>query len=498
MNIKKLLSCALLGLPMLALARPASPEVMTMTNPDGSIVSFRLHGNEDFNFCTDPDYTTILERNAEGYLKPAFRNGRMLTTNIADLNLLRSESLPLIQQRTEAINRMAQLDKDGRSTYTTVGEVPGLVILIEYADTPFTCEDPLDQFTRLCNEPGYSDYGSVGSARDYYIDASNGLFRPTFDVYGPVKLSHPRAFYTRYGTDEYDEKNANAYFGYAIQEAVKSLESTVDFKKYDVDDNGVIDNIFFFFSGRGQNDTFDRSCIWPHQADFLRYTVDPQWGGIGLDPLVVDGVTVRTYACSCELNSNPKIPSDPWIDGIGAFVHEYGHVLGLPDVYDVLNTGTDTPGAFDVMDTGSYNLLSARPPMFSAYEKWLCNWLEFDEAVNNTKYTLPSISTGKDAKAVRIRTLKPGGKPSNEYFIFESRTAEGWDTSLSQNGILIWHINYDQKLWEENRVNVNKMANIRIVRPEQDNRTFVVWPGDDNAYTYLTPETPDFKLTPYK
>ncbi|MDE5552650.1 MAG: hypothetical protein K2I91_05550, partial [Muribaculaceae bacterium] len=179
-------------------------------------------------------------------------------------------------------------------------------------------------------------------------------------------------------------------------------------------------------------------------------------------------------------------------------VHEYGHLLGLPDVYDVLNTGNDTPREFDVMDTGSYNLLSARPPMFSAYEKWLCNWLEFDEAVANTKYTLPSISTGKDAKAVRIRTLKPGGKPSNEYFIFESRTAEGWDTSLSQNGILIWHINYDQTLWETNRVNVNKMANIRIVRPEQDNRTFVVWPGDDNAYTYLTPETPDFKLTPYK
>ncbi|MDE5773314.1 MAG: T9SS type A sorting domain-containing protein, partial [Muribaculaceae bacterium] len=74
----------------------------------------------------------------------------------------------------------------------------------------------------------------------------------------------------------------------------------------------------------------------------------------------------------------------------------------------------------------------------------------------------------------------------------------GWDESLSQDGLLIWHVNYDADAWVNNVVNVNGMSNVDIVRPDKKNRDIVVWPGDEGKYTYLTPETPDFTLTPYK
>lgn len=499
MNIKKFFSCALLGLPLLVSARPATTEVITQTNPDGSVVSFRLHGNEQFSYYTDVDGVNILEFDNKGYLAPAIRNGRVMTTSMSDINLLRAEKIPVSQPLNEGISRMAALDLFGRTTYPTLGDIPALVILLEYADTPFSTENPKETFDKLCNEKGYSDFGSCGSARDYYIDASNGLFRPQFNVYGPVKLSHDAAFYVGDDPDKPDYQKA-ANFGYAIQEAVLALDDEINYADYDLDGDGKIDNIFFFYSGRGQADTGDKTKVWPHQADYWRYC-DMYMNTIGLPRLYVDGVEMRTYACSNELNSSQKIPASkkPYIDGIGAFVHEYGHVLGLPDMYDTYDqfSSTSTPDKFDVMAKGSYNDLSTRPPMFSAYEKWVCNWLEYDEAEDGKEYVLPSISTGENAKAVRIKVGAPGGRVSGEYFVFESRTAEGWDSSLGQDGLVIWQINYDKNAWSQNIVNVNNMSNIDIVRPEKTNPDMMVWPGEEGAFTYLTPETPDFKLVPY-
>lgn len=499
MNLKSLYTfAAMAALALPAFSRPASPEVLSHVNPDGTVVQFRLNGDDKFSYCTSLDGVQILEFKGKS-LAPMIRNGVPMTATPANLALLRSEVVQEPQIAAEAPKqaRMAALDGNGRTTYPTVGETHGCVILVEYADTPFISKDPLDQFTRLCNEKGYSDYGSRGSAKDYFEACSDGKYTPVFDVYGPVKLSHPAEYYVGSDRPGLPGSGKNARFGEAIEEAVKYLDAQgVDFSIYDYDNDDVIDNIFFFYSGYGQNDTADPTKVWPHQADFIRYTdVYAAFSDVlKLDRLYVDGKEVRTYACSCELNGSSKIPADkkPWIDGIGAFCHEYSHVLGLPDIYDTRyepgKTPTPTPGDYTVMDGGTYNMLSTCPPLYSAYEKWVCNWLDYTDAADDSEYTLNPLA-GKNSNAVRIRIPRPGtgGRFYPEYFVLEARDNTSWDESLPQHGMLIWRIDYNAAAWKDNVVNTDGYPRIELIGTGVG--TDKAWPGYDNPVDFITPTT---------
>ena len=485
---KQIALSALAALPLLAAARPASPELMRHVNPDGKVVEFRLHGNEDFSYITDAGGEALLEFKG-GRLVEAVRGGVALRAVDQDLEILRAEQ-PAFEMPAPKINRMASLwttgENRGRTTYPTVGKVRSCVILLEYPDRPFISADPKDQFTRLCNEVGYSDYGSVGSARDYYMAASNGKFDVQFDVYGPVRLEHEAAYYTGADDPTLVSSGKSGRFGVAIAEAMGALDDGVDFSIYDYDDNGIIDNIFFFYSGAGQADTGDNTTIWPHQSDYRRYTAG---FGSKLDcpRQVRDGVELQCYACSCELNSSYQIPDDqkPYLDGIGAFCHEFGHVLGLPDLYDTAGSGCKTPKHYSLMDQGSYNKLSTCPPILSAYEQWVCMWLDYTEATDGESYTLNPL-TSPDRNAVRIRIRQPGGTVSyySEYYVIESRAYDSWDNTVPEHGMLIWRINYNNGVWSNNEVNIGNSPNVELIQSPDD---MTAWPGDWEENTYITP-----------
>lgn len=493
---------AAIAIPLAALSRPATREILRHTDPDGKVTEYRLHGDENFSFMTDTDCNTVLEI-VDGRIAPAVRNGKILTTSNEDLLTLKSEVkyMPLTP-KDNSRHRMAALDFSGRTTYPTIGEVRSAVILLEFADTPYSSENPNDQFTRFCNEKGYSDYGSRGSAKDYFESVSKGKFSPKFDVYGPVKLKHNAQWYVGMGDtdgttnpdgtfvpDPDDNPDLPGYqhharMGYAIKEAIEALDPVVDFSIYDYDNNGDIDNIFFFYSGYGQADSHNPKTIWPHQANFLRFTnVYP--GTLGLDPLFADGKQVATYATSCELNGAEAVKSKrPWLDGIGAFCHEFGHVIGLPDLYSSIGDHTKTPGKFSVMADGNYNpnYLATCPPQFSAYEMWLCRWLELDNMEDGESYTLQPLSA-ESPNAVRLRIQGVGGTLAPEYYIFECRDNTGWDSFLPENGMIVWRINYNKSVWQNNQVNVNYSPNVEIISPDAK-ETYKTWPGEDMLYTY--------------
>lgn len=478
---------AAVALPLLATARPASPELLRHVNPDGSVVEFRMFGDEHFHYTTDADAATILTQDDNGYLVPKKFNGQAMAATEGNIAMLRAAQEPLVPEIRNAQHRMAALDYYGRSTYPTLGEQPALVILLEFDGIPYTMEDPVAQYTRFCNEKGYSDYGAKGSVKDYFEACSNGKFSPNFKVVGPVKLANGPRYYAGEADCDLPNKQHNARFGVAIKEALEYLDPTVDFSEYDLDKDGVIDNIFFFYSGYGQADTGNKDYVWPHQWDYVGYTAD--YGSkLELPRLFVDGVEMRTYACSNELNGSYQIPEEkrPYLDGIGAFCHEYGHVLGLPDFYTTGGTGTSNLGYYSIMDHGSYNDLSTCPPLFSAYEQWVCKWLEFNEAEDGTSYTLNPLSQN-DGNAVRIRIRRPAPTVQyyQEYFILENRDERSWDVSLPQHGMFIWCVNYDKNNWVYNRVNSYGNRGIYIVTVPGNNTEFA-WPGTSGR-DYILP-----------
>ena len=78
------------------------------------------------------------------------------------------------------------------------------------------------------------------------------------------------------------------------------------------------------------------------------------------------------------------------INGIGTFCHEFSHCLGLPDLYDTVNSGQDGMGNFDVMDQGNYAGSSFCPVGYSAYEKMACGW-QMPIVLGNEDVTVDSI-----------------------------------------------------------------------------------------------------------
>lgn len=473
MKLKHLLITALAALPVIAAARPAYPGLITVSNPDGTTLKVRAYGDEKFNYYTDAANTMIMENGADGYWRQASRFGRMLTPVARDINVLKAEVLPVQQ----AMSNMALLDAAGQSQYpTATGEkIRSLVVLLEFNGTPFSVPNPQHTFSDMLNKPGFSEYGACGSAHDYYLDSSNGKFDLTFDVTEVVPLKHNSAWYN--GLD-LNPTNKNRRWGSAIVEALEYLDDKVDFSQYDLDNDGCIDNIFFFYSGYGQADTGVKEYIWPHQGSYYNYVAK---FGSEYDYISVDGKQMRTYACANELiGTPPPGKSQPYLDGIGGFCHEYGHVIGLPDMYDTVGANTITPGYYTVMDQGSYNNYSTCPPRFSAYEQYVCRWITPNELEVGDHAVIPTMSEGGDAVCYRLGIPKPLTKRTfNEWYFFETRTKSSWDTYLPDHGMMIWYVNYENKqLWENNLVNSTGIPNIQLL-PSSDG--VLVWPGSENA-----------------
>lgn len=417
---------------------PAQPGLRNITQPDGTVIKAELVGDEHFHYYVTPDGLPLVD-NSNGVLEYAGYD--MLPTGIKAHNpgertARELEYVGTVDREAFMDGIMAQRAKSpalsGRRNvrFPSQGPVKGLVILAEFADNTFVSPTAQSDFSRMMNEPGYSDFGATGSARDYFLAQSDGKFQPTFDVYGPVKLPHDMKFYGENVSGRASDKDVPQM----IVDACKGASTEIDFSQYDFDDNGEVDLVFVIYAGYNEAQGGGGSTIWPHAWDIKE-------GGKNLR---LNGTTIGRYACTSELNGNEGTTPD----GIGTFCHEFTHCLGLPDIYDVNYSGFVGMGAWDLMDAGGYNNSSRTPAAFSAYEREFCGWLEMtvlDEPRANVSLgNLPD--TGQAYKIV---------SPYNpdEYYTLENRQLTGWDSFLPGHGLLITHIDYDAQIWKSNLVN---------------------------------------------
>lgn len=310
------------------------------------------------------------------------------------------------------------------NAFPAYGDQKGLVVIVEYADVKFTLDDPYDYFNRMLNEEGFSDYGATGCAAEYFRLNSSGAFRPQFDVYGPVTLPRNRDYY---GGNNMFNNDSNPQM--MVVHALDILDPEVDFSQYDRDGDGYIDNVFVFYAGGGEATGAGANTVWPHSWDLS------SGGAAGH---VYDGVEAEHYACTNEwVHDRP--------DGVGTFIHEFSHVMGLPDLYATSYTGAFTPGAWSAMDYGPYNNDGMTPPLYSAFERYALGWMEPREISCALSATLEPI--GSNAAGI-IRTEK-----DTEFFLIENRQQTGWDAFIPGHGMLVWHVDYDSYVWASNTVN---------------------------------------------
>lgn len=432
-------------------AVPADPRPKKVLQADGTWITVTMAGDENGSITLTEDGRAVSYNMSTGCFEDAGPTA----------------VLPLPTSRRKAIKRSGGHDRIKLNDYPTTGVQRSLVLLVEFSNVKFTSVDnPRDFYDRMLNEEGFThSNGANGSARDFYISSSAGLFRPEFTVVGPITLPQTAEYY---GGD-YPTRDANV--AEVLRDACLAADGETDFSQFDTDGDGYVDNVFYFYAGYGQADNPTAvSTIWPHSANLEDAGIET----------VCDGVRINNYACSNELVFDGSGVPTP--TGIGTFVHEFGHVLGLADHYDVYGTNTFTVGPWDTMATGSYNNNGHTPPLFSAFERAELGWLDYTElsAVTDTVSIMADLK--ESGRAYRVSVAGN----DNEYYILENRQQTGWDAYLPGHGLLVWHIDMDEKAWSDNTVNTEtghqRVDIIAADGKRTDNtRGADTFPGDNNV-----------------
>lgn len=470
-------------------AIPAYPKPLKVKQADGSWITIQMYGDEHGHYVMTSDgIPLVFNAQLRNYEYADWKNGEVQASGIkateasgrsaqvkkfiesqdksAILESFKRARLQQLQQtlssrRNASLKAGSNPQKEKLNNFPTIGEVHSLVILVQFADTKFSTvgSDAYQFFNNMLNEPGFTySNGANGSARDFYLNSSNGRFQPQFDVIGPVTLPEK---YSYYGANKGSSVDNPVRLEEFVREVCILAAPSVDFSQYDHNQDGYIDNIYFFYAGKGEADSGDGNALWPHSAYYSDIATQ---AGAAQTSLKLNGVEVGNYTCSNEINGTLITPQPA---GIGTFVHEFGHVLGLADHYDV-NYGITTfaPGSFDTMAQASYNNNGNTPAAFSAYERACLGWLDLTVLKNgiDTLNVLPDLNDSNKAYMVPV-----GGTNDQEYFIMENRQQKGWDTFIPGHGMLLWHIDYDAKAWEKNELNITG-THQRVDIVEADNK----------------------------
>lgn len=430
--------------PIVVLAVPARGTVMQVVQSDGSVLLVQMIGDEYMHY----------------YLNLA-TNEKMYRGQDGDLHVLTDEAFILRKEKSLARRQEAnqaralRLQKHGTKSPNgprkigsigggMIGSKKGLVILVNFSDKGFASEHTQTALDNQFNQQGYSEGGHLGSVHDYFYDQSYGQFDLTFDVVGPVKVSQRLSYY---GTN--DVNGDDKYPATMVIEACKLADAAgINFKDYDWDGDGEVDQVYVIYAGYGEAYGAAASTIWPHEwtlSSAVRY-------GDGTGALTLDGVKIDTYACSCELSGT----TGSTLNGIGTACHEFSHCLGYPDFYDTSYAGGFGMNSWDLMDAGSYNGpqgCGEVPCGYTSYERWCAGWLK------PTELTGPANISGlKSLDEEPEAYIFYNDKNSNEYIMLENRQNNKWykyvDTYTTPHGLLAFHVDYDASAWEGNTPNM--------------------------------------------
>ncbi|MFC5663443.1 immune inhibitor A domain-containing protein [Kitasatospora misakiensis] len=261
------------------------------------------------------------------------------------------------------------------------------------------------------NRQHYQDlyFSKTGdSLKTYYEKQSSGRYSVDGQVTDWVKIKYNEA---RYGSDYCGQHvcaNAQDLIRDAIDtwvadqkakgqtdEQIKATIAQYDqWDRYDYNHNGnfnepdgYIDHFQIVHAGEDQSAGGGKQgtdALWAHRSYVYGTgagTTGPATNKLGGTPVGSTGVWVGDYTMQPENG------------GLGVFAHEYGHDLGLPDLYDTSGSGIDNSvGFWSLMSSGSWlgegkNSIGDMPNDLDAWSKLKLGWLKFDKAKAGTEST---------------------------------------------------------------------------------------------------------------
>jgi immune inhibitor A len=289
-------------------------------------------------------------------------------------------------------------------------------------------------------KPGFDISGYT--MKNMYEEMSRGAYTLTGEATAWVKVPHSEGYYG--ATVCHLNPETGAYEAGPMQDmqghpdnplgpgqlpidAVAALaEQSPDFPwaDYDIEDqgdvdgdgnvnepDGIIDHVVLVHAGEdksGGGGAEGTYAIWAHSSDVA--------GGA---PIPGTDLKIQNYIVQPE-NS-----------GVGVFAHEYGHDLGLPDLYDTSNAGNSDIDFWDLMSSGSHSgpIFQSMPTHMGIWDKWVLGWVDLEE-----------VNPGDGTKTIKVgQTSRPA-----------KGTKDGIKVNLPDKQIVLAEPHSGSEMWYSN------------------------------------------------
>lgn len=308
-----------------------------------------------------------------------------------------------------------------------------------YDETSYTVREVI--------ENGYKDSldgGSEYSLSSYYRTISNGrlnvenkfIYASTANgVYEPFVINLGRA------STIAQPSGYTALFNQIFSYVVPYLQ-TIDYDT-DANDDGYVDALSFIFIPSTIEVTTNDSCMWPHKwSSSIFYSSQVSINGeslyLGNYQLMTAEVFLgdRTYI---EDSNGVKI-----LD-VATNIHEFGHVLGFPDLYcyggtnSVSETELVPVGIWDVM-AGNYYKSAQQMLSYNAIEAGFLLESNRQEITSNGTYTLYPLSTAASSSDIASYYIQGTGEYADQYFYIEYRTGGLYDGLIYNDGLIVYRV----------------------------------------------------------
>jgi M6 family metalloprotease-like protein len=307
---------------------------------------------------------------------------------------------------------------------------------------------------------------------NYYKVNSFGNCNVTYTVkpdhnLASYQLPHKMRYYS--GFVEYDADNGFVYYNsYAMEMglirimadaiAAADLDETVDFSDYDA--------IIIFHAG----------TQWQTSINFFRFcdipsaTIPP--GALefylGVPHILANGGS-DTIDFPVSVNAEMARVDEYMLGAVGTVVHEFGHILNLPDLYDITGWSNGV-GAFDLMGTGGWVGSPAAgapegtiPANMGAWTRYVLGWATPTVVTSaESLLTLRASAVDTTQYGVVDQTMLKVPISETEFFLIENRQQDivqkdtividaedgvpiyvdngEYDFFLPASGIAIWHV----------------------------------------------------------
>ncbi|MBF0431508.1 MAG: M6 family metalloprotease domain-containing protein [Fibrobacteria bacterium] len=404
---------------------PHFGDIYKLKQPDGSLVSVKIYGDEYYQRVETPDGYTLVRDVASGWIcyaelsedgaeylptankysaeSPApDKSIKSLRISTESRNLKRREAIAAISGMPDVLAKGALGPYFPVSYREILGDVKGLCLLIDFSDDTATFnQEEIDDFL---NGDGYNNFENNGSVKEYWNGVSGGKLNYTNHVSAYYRAPRTKAYYNQEAVGGNRVVNL-------ILSALQALDNDgFDYSTLTATENRRIMALNIFYAG--EPDAGWAQGLWPHAG-------------------IIDGLFRSDNMVSGLYQISPLRDTL----SLKTICHENGHMLGgWPDLYDAEEPYSSGVGFYGLMATGGWNIFDPMPPQ--AFLRHTAGW----DSVVDISTVEPGIYRHVANSNSSFLFMNPSD--SNELFYIESRVKSnrGRNNSVPDEGLLIWHI----------------------------------------------------------